>query len=406
MAQDQTPDNDKQSAPAVADSDASSAAAQTQATPPLPDKKANKKAAKKAAKESDPTKKPRGSALALFCFLLMVLLAAAGGWFGWQMWQQLQQLEREPASAATPVTERFDPSAIHSDLSALNNRLRQQQEQLQQLQDKPRDNATVNRLGTQLAAMERRLQAISDTSRDDWKLAEAAFLLRLASQRMLLEHNSAEAIALAQTADTILRDQQDPDLFGVRQTLARELAELKMLQPIDREGLYTRLQALTEQVDKLNQLQSYQREAIGPTTDATAAAQPQGVWQKVKASVNRAFSTLGSYIRVRDREQKVTPMLAPEQRYFLTQNLRLMLEQAQLGLLREQSQVYQVSLQKAQRWIEQYFEHDKRANVMLDELAQLQQEPISIELPDIHQALGQLQAYIQKLHQIEAGGTP
>ena len=179
-----------------------------------------------------------------------------------------------------------------------------------------------------------------------------------------------------------------------------------MVQPVDREGLYAQLQALTEQVDNLNQLQSYQRESIGPDAADTTEAQVQGVWQTVKTSFGRAFSTLGSYIRVRDREQKVAPLLPPEQRYFLTQNLRLMLEQAQLGLLREQPRVYHQSLEKAQSWVNDYFEHDNRSKIMLDELEQLQQAAIVIELPDINQALGQLQAYIQKLHKIEAGGAP
>jgi uroporphyrin-3 C-methyltransferase len=414
MAQDDSQDNEKlpvvgasDSGPETSEPDAAAKSADT-------DKPSDKNASTGKANTTPPpkakvkpaAKAPRRSALAVFCLLLIVILAATGGWFGWQMWRQLTHLEAELAASEPAVTKAFDPSAINREVNTVKRQLGQQNERLKQLQAERSDTSKINNLATQLAAMERRLQAFSDTSRDDWKLAEAAFLLRLASQRMLIEHNSSEAIALTQAADNILRDQQDPDLFGVRQTLARELTELKMVQPVDREGLYSRLQALTEQVDTLNQLQGYQRESIGPDAAITAESESQGVWQKVKASFSRAFSTLGSYIRVRDREQKVAPLLPPEQRYFLTQNLRLMLEQAQLGLLREQPRVYHQSLEKSQQWVKEYFEQDNRSNVMIDELAQLQQEPIVVELPDINQALGQLQAYIQKLHKIEAGGTP
>lgn len=376
-------------------------------------------AAGRSAQQSPPAKKkakkarqtPRRSALAVLCLLLIIILAGGGGWFGWQMWQQLEQLQHSDraSTAETTVPKAFDPSGINRQLSGLKQQLVAQGKRLKKLQAERSDTADIQRLGTQLAAMQQRLQAFSDTSRDDWKLAEAAFLLRLASQRMLLEHNSGEAIALAQAADRILRDQQAPDLFAVRQTLAQELTALKMVQPIDREGLYVRLQALIGQVDGLNKLQGYQRKPVGPDAHAAepaASAKAQTPWQKVKASFSRAFNTLGRYIRVRQREQKAAPLLPPEQRYFLTQNLRLMLEQAQLGLLREQPNVYRQSLVKAQQWIGEYFAKDNRSSVMLNELAQLQQQPIEVELPDINQALKQLQSYIKTQHQVKAGDAP
>lgn len=418
MAQDHSSDNSK--LPAVG---ADEAAAEASATDKPSAKGSDNKEAKSKTPDSDSlkkspppkahtkavaAKKPRRSALAVFCLLLIVLLAGATAWFGWQMWQQLTQLEREAATRDTPVAqpEPFDASAIESDINSVKRQLGQQSQELQKLRAEGDDSSQLNNLARQQAAMERRLEALSDTSRDDWKLAEAAFLLRLASQRMLIEHNSSEAIALTQAADTILRDQQDPDLFGVRQTLARELTALKMVEPVDREGLYARVQALIEQIENLDELESYQRSSIGPDSAVTASANAESVWQKIKASFNRAFTTLGSYIRVRDREQKITPLLPPEQRYFLTQNLRLMLEQAQLALLREQPQVYEQSLSKAQQWIAEHFEQNNRSNILLTELAALEREPIVVELPDINDALGQLRAYIDKLHKIEAGGTP
>jgi uroporphyrin-3 C-methyltransferase len=367
--------------------------------------------AKAKSKDKQARPAPRRSALAVLCLLLIIILAAGGGWFGWQMWQQLEQLQRSsPASTpVAPAPKAFDPSGINRQLSELKQQLAAHSKRLKQLQNQRSDTSDIQRLGSQLAAMQQRLQAFSDTSRDDWKLAEAAFLLRLASQRMLLEHNSGEAIALSQAADRILRDQQDPDLFAVRQTLAQQLTALKMVQPIDREGLYSRLQALINQVEELNKLQGYQREPVGPEAEATqrgASTKAHTPWQKVKASVNRAFASLGRYIRVSQREQKAAPLLPPEQRYFLTQNLRLMLEQAQLGLLREQPSVYRQSLAKAQQWIGEHFAKDKRSSVMLDELAQLQQQPIQVALPNINQALKQLQSYIKTQHQVKAGDAP
>src|SRR5690606_5363670 len=61
-----------------------------------------------------------------------------------------------------------------------------------------------------------RLQALSTTTREDWLLAEAEYLLRLANQRILTERQTANALSLMVTADDILKEIDDPDLFVVR----------------------------------------------------------------------------------------------------------------------------------------------------------------------------------------------
>src|SRR5690606_13583940 len=106
---------------------------------------------------------------------------------------------------------------------------------------------TIQQLEQQLAALQRnvtpqgnRLSQLGNASREDWQLAEADYLLRLANQRLMLEQDSRAALGLLQQVDTIVRDGDLPHLYGVRQQLARDITELKLAENVDREGIYLR----------------------------------------------------------------------------------------------------------------------------------------------------------------------
>src|SRR5690606_37845313 len=102
--------------------------------------------------------------------------------------------------------------------------LRAQIDSMQSRQDEVLEN-TQSRLAEvqlQLSHQAQRLRALSETTREDWLLAEAEYLLRLASQRILTERQTSNAITLMETADGILRDLDDSDLFAVRKALAAD----------------------------------------------------------------------------------------------------------------------------------------------------------------------------------------
>src|SRR5690606_21247593 len=127
-------------------------------------------------------------------------------------------------------------------------------ENLSLLTDK-REAAASNRLlvaEQRIEAQHKRLQGLSSTSREDWLLAEAEYLLRLANQRVLIEHSPSSADGLLTQADEILKNLDDPDLFSLRQAIAKDLASLRLIKEVDHEGLYFSIKALTEQIELLS----------------------------------------------------------------------------------------------------------------------------------------------------------
>ncbi len=356
------------------------------------------------------TKRPTLWPLYILILLMAMGMGMGGTWIWYQHSTDLAALQEKLSELPKPAFSKPAAGVTNIAIAVIESELKSLREQLTLSyteQSSLNTEVAVKALAMQVASIKSQLQSQTDTNRDDWKLAEAEFLLHLASQRALLAHNSHEALTLTQTVDEILRERGDPQLFAVRQVLADEISALKNIKPVDTEGVYLRLQALKNAVGKLSLVKPFERAVIHDKTvtvvDSTIDA--MSTWGKVRASVKHAIEILSTYVRVREHEAVVEPLLAPEYTHFLQQNLMLMLEQAQSALLREESKIYQASLTKAEAWITQYFTSNLKAENVRRELNALKEIQLNINLPDISKALRLLKIYINDVHNI-ANNTP
>lgn len=249
--------------------------------------------------------------------------------------------------------------------------------------------------------LNQRLVALANTNTESWKLSEAQFLLRLANQRILLERDSQNALALALSADNVLRDIQQVDTTSVRRILAEEISVLKMVGVVDREGIFLRLNALANQIDSIPFV-----EPLGLGLDAFEAEEPgeNETWQqKIKRYFNAGLQKLSAYVRVRDHGKTVNAILPPQQQMYLLQNLRLMLEQAQVALLRNDAHIYRESLIKARNWINQYYTLNQEATLALAELENLLAEEVAPELTNFNNSSNALADFIEQRQKQSSG---
>jgi len=256
-------------------------------------------------------------------------------------------------------------------------------------------------LGLQVANQNKRLNALSTTTRDDWKLAEVEYLLRLANQRLVMSRETSGAEALLQTADQILRELDDIDLYPVRQAIAEEMAALRLAGNVDRQGLFLQLSALAKQLENLDTLDLSNLKV--EVKDEPFVVLDRGTWwETLQASVKQALEKLESHIRFNSSSALVEPLMSPDEQRYLKINLRLMLEQAQLALLQEEPRVYQQSLLKAQEWVATYYKNNaKETQVVMERLNELATANIVQDLPDISLSIEQLRTYFEQLHQQE-----
>jgi len=110
--------------------------------------------------------------------------------------------------------------------------------------------------------------------------------------------------------------------------------------------------------------------------------------------------SFSDYIRITHEEQSVEPILSPEYHFYIKQNARLMVERAQLALMREEQSIFQGSLEQAEFWLNKFYRHSLEKEHLASELAALQELVITQDLPDISASQELLRAYIENMHGI------
>jgi uroporphyrin-3 C-methyltransferase len=90
-------------------------------------------------------------------------------------------------------------------------------------------------------------------------------------------------------------------------------------------------------------------------------------------------------------------LLSPEQHFFLTQNLKLQLEQARLAILNGENTIYHERLDTVQTWLNNWFDLENNRTVhMLDRIKQLQAINVHPALPELTRTYQAFQAYHAK----------
>ncbi len=248
-------------------------------------------------------------------------------------------------------------------------------------------------------------KVVSDLGRErtDWILSETEQLLLIANHRLQLARDVDTAVTALRAADRRLQQLADPSLLPVRRLVASEIAQLQSLERADVPGIALTLGGLTKTLDKLPL-------AVERRMQPPALFAPEEEAVKDAARVQRAFSRmwedLRGLVRIRTNTDLQKPLLAPEQNYFLRENLRLLLYGTQLAVLQGDVSTYEQNLKSAQTWIDDYFDTDSRAVIgFREELQRLADEKILIELPDISASLEALRAATSKKveSQLQAG---
>ncbi|MGH8355705.1 MAG: uroporphyrinogen-III C-methyltransferase, partial [Pseudomonas sp.] len=310
--------------------------------------------------------------------------AAAGGWGLWQVRaleardaQQLRQLD-DARSQTQALSQREQSLAARLGQLPAAEELEERRRLLAQLQgDQQR--------------LSQRLETVLGASRQDWRLAEAEHLLRLASLRLSALQDINSAKALVQGADEILREQDDPAAFAAREQLAKSLEALRSLSQPDRTGLFLQLGALREQAAQLNTQAPVFVEREGQTLSLAAEGDGSSRWVQW-------WEKLSRYIRIDfDADQNIRPLLAGQSLAQVRLALDLALEQAQWAALHGEPQVYQQALEQARRVLDAHFGLDNPDSRALHRrLGELGSQPVAVAPPNLAPTLSAVQAYLQR----------
>lgn len=312
--------------------------------------------------------------------LVAVMALAGSGAVGWMGWQEIQVLRKEitASSALAPVVPRLE------------GRIDQHQSQLSEIQQQ------LNALAMQIERAENRNQSVIDRvegvaeqlaraqvdTRTSYTLAEAEYLLKLADQRLLIERNPETAIVLMRTAQALLGQLDDGRLLPIREQLAADVQALSSVERIDVLGMQAELLALDAVLDAL-ELPVRRLQVI--EAEQTEAA-PMNDW----------LQTLSEFIRIREVDAPIAPLVTAADAGRAREVLRLSLEQIKVAMLREDQALFDASVNQAIRVTQHFFSTVEGAGLrVMQTLDQLAGQKVVRPIPDASAGLRALQAFRQ-----------
>lgn len=268
--------------------------------------------------------------------------------------------------------------------------------------DSPAHKEMLAGLGERIAALEARQEASRDQEaalqalfQDVASGREAADLLEierdvtLAAQQLQLAGDVPVALLALRAADAQLARLDKASLLPLRKALAADIARLDGLPRVDLAGTSLRLEEVLRGIDKFPfAAHARPREETPAVAADTPAALPW--WRLALADV---WQEVRNLIRIQRFDRDEAPLLAPEQGFFLRENLKLRLLSARLALFARDEASFRNDLKEAQAWLARYFAGDDRAvAAALAQLKELAAADIVLELPDLRASQQALEA--------------
>jgi uroporphyrin-3 C-methyltransferase len=292
-----------------------------------------------------------------------------------------------------------------------------------QAQDASRDSvakvalleARVSEVALQRTQLEELISSLS-RSRDENVLSDVEAALRVAQQQAAITGSAEPLVATLKQADERLARYSQPRLERVRRAIGRDLDRARAVGVVDVSTLALRLDEAIRQVDELPLLASAvpARAAGGLVTSpaAVAASAPgrrgaaasppaaasangwgasvDGAWRRF---VGRVWDETRALVRVTRVDVPEAALLAPDQAFFLRENLKLRLLNARLALLSRQFETAQSDLRDAQASIERYFDKSaKRVQNTAELVRQVAGQARLVTVPRPDETLAAIQA--------------
>jgi uroporphyrin-3 C-methyltransferase len=316
-----------------------------------------------------------GRGWALRIALAALLLVIAGIAAGYLAWRQLDARQQAQAGRAQELRTALDAT-------------RERQEEL---------TGRLARMEDALPGVTQQMGEVEELLRraavQRVEPADVERLLRMASDSLQLEGDSATALTALRKADQRLQALGDPLFAEVRRRLAQEITALEAVPQPDIAGMAYILNSLQGELGSLLlKHEAPVRPGAGQAEDAGRAALPR--WRLFLHDMWAAFKGL---VVVRHRAGTEPPLITPDEQVFLTQSLRLELESARLALLGRDDRNFHASLATVRAWLRDYYDAGSAAVTAVDaRLAEMDRVDIAPPLPDISASLHALQAALER----------
>ncbi len=269
--------------------------------------------------------------------------------------------------------------------------------------------ARVAETSLQRSQLEELIQSLS-RSRDENVLSDVDAALRLALQQSAITGSAEPLLSALRQADERLARYQQPRMDRVRRAVLQDLDRVKAAGTVDVQSLAIRIDETVRSIDDLPLLAAIDRRgaqrdapsraagerasdtasstspaaAARPAAGASAAGGPGPQWldARLRSMLHQVWSEVRDLVRVTRVDEPEAALLAPEQAFFLRENLKLRLLNARLALLSRQFDTVQADLRDAQASLDRYFDKgSRRVELAREQLRQVAQQARQVTVP-------------------------
>jgi uroporphyrin-III C-methyltransferase len=377
---------------------------------------------------------PSGGRVRLWLVLLALVVAGLSLFASGLMWQRLGQTQQEMArrsqdSAAQSIEARAVAGQAEELTKELQARLTVAEVRLSEV-------------SLQRSQLEELMLSLS-RSRDDNLVQDIESALRLGQQQAQLTGSVQPLLSALQAADQRIGRAAQPRLNPVQRAIARDIERIQGAALADVPSLVLRLDELARQVDEwpvVNEVGPLSGRAksagqvlktktqgtkagvattgdgtttgsttpsarttasVGDGTASTSATAPapmpidgwgmaywSGLWSRIWNDFSRTGRDL---VRVSRIDQPEAALLAPEQAFFLRENVKLKLLNARLGLLARQLSSAQADVKSVEASLGRYFDTGAPSVLAAQAaLSKLRQELVVTDIPRPEESLAAL----------------
>lgn len=253
--------------------------------------------------------------------------------------------------------------------------------------------AQMAQLRQQLAESQNQQEALQTLyeqladNREARVVTEVEQLLVIANQQLQLANNVKSALLALQTAQTRLQMLDTAQSQALSTQLDTDVQSLQNLPTVDVADMSAQLEALAAVVNRLPLVS----DRHPPTKTTPNHASNASLWA---ALASELWQDLHNLVRLERIDRREPPLLAPDQTFYLRENIKLRLLTARIALLQHDETTYLSDLNTVKDWLNSHFDtRDAITRNALKQIAKLSANSIVVPIPNISASLNLVSKY-------------
>ncbi len=220
---------------------------------------------------------------------------------------------------------------------------------------------------------------------DDWKLAQAYFLVNSAYQAAVFQADTTSALWCLKDADALLLNMEDQEVVSIRKAIASDLLKLANIPSVDKRGILFKLDSVCENLssmtlngmdDSFGAKNKLKQDDRSLTSDI--ANWQSNLWRAVKD-----FSSRFIEIRRRD-DHALSEFLSSAQEETLRENIRALLLLSKQSLTHSDAASYKSNISQAIELIKGYYDaSSEAARANLATLESIKDLQVVVDVPSV-----------------------